>query len=494
MTITPCLKKRYSTDNYGIINIRITENRKSSYISTKISVPERYWNQNKKEVRSNHPDSDSINQKLESKIETIKKQKDIGGSKELIPNTRKSFLSFFRDYLDRLNILGSYGTYKKYNTTIQHLEKFLKNNGKTDLFFSEIDYIWIEKFDQYLFLQNLKLNTRNNYLKCCQKLYNLSLKEKVFRTYENPFQFFKFRREPVEKRRLSSGMTQKLINNDPKFGSLLYETKNKFLIQLYGQGLRVSDLFTLRYKNIIIDGWMSRINFIQFKTKKKHSIQLTRELTELLSYYIVDKKIYRDMYLKDKYNFKINKKEYSFTYPELIEKLNYFKDKSHNNKRSKETWNLLSREVEEILTKIFLKQLSYLKKYSIKYPKKFIVPYLNEKYYENVEFNDNTRLTKTQYNHIQSKITVYNRNLKKLGEWLETNIRITSHTPRHTFTNLLLTNSTDVYSVSKSLGHQQIQVTENYINEFDEEKIDSDMIETFRKVRLQKIPLSPKSW
>lgn len=494
MTITPYLKKRNTKDNYGIINIRVTQDRKSKYISTKISIQERYWNSNKKEVRSNHPESESINQKVEFEIESIKKDRDIGGSKELILNKQQSFILFFQNYLDRLNTLGSYGTYKKYNTTIQHLEKFLKKDGKSDLLFSDIDFKWIEKFDQYLFLQNLKQNTRNNYLKCCQRLYNLSLKEKIYKTYENPFNYFKFQRESVEKRRLSSGMTQKLVNNEPEFGSLLYETRNKFLIQLYGQGLRVSDLFTLRFKNVIVDSHLSRINFIQFKTKKKHSIKLSRELTELLSYYILDKSVFKDMYTTDKYDFVLNKKKYSYTYPELIEKLKIFQKKSIKSKESKETWNLLSGKVEEILSVIFTKQLSYLNKYSIEYPNKFIVPYLNEKHYETVDFNDNTRLTKTQYNHIQSKITVYNRNLKKLGAWLETNIRLTSHTPRHTFTNLLLTNSTDVYSVSKSLGHQQIQVTESYINEFDEEKIDNDMIDTFRKVRLQKIPLSPKSF
>lgn len=61
-------------------------------------------------------------------------------------------------------------------------------------------------------------------------------------------------------------------------GACKAKVLDKFLIQIYGQGLRVSDTFTIRYKNIDFDSWNSRINFFQFKTKKRHSIQLSIDL------------------------------------------------------------------------------------------------------------------------------------------------------------------------------------------------------------------------
>lgn len=42
ITITPYLKKKYKTGNFGIINIRITQNRKLKYLSLKIKIKERY--------------------------------------------------------------------------------------------------------------------------------------------------------------------------------------------------------------------------------------------------------------------------------------------------------------------------------------------------------------------------------------------------------------------------------------------------------------------
>ncbi len=38
VTFTPCLRKKYSNDKDGIINIRVTENRKSKYFSLKINI------------------------------------------------------------------------------------------------------------------------------------------------------------------------------------------------------------------------------------------------------------------------------------------------------------------------------------------------------------------------------------------------------------------------------------------------------------------------
>ena len=61
MTITPVLKKKYPEDKNGIINLRITENRRSTYISLGINLAERFWNKNGKSIEArlrNHRDFD----------------------------------------------------------------------------------------------------------------------------------------------------------------------------------------------------------------------------------------------------------------------------------------------------------------------------------------------------------------------------------------------------------------------------------------------------
>ena len=486
MTITPYLKKRNTSDNYGIINLRITKNRKSEYHSLKINLKEKFWNDNRKEVRKNDEvDYITINEKINDEIEKLKKQQKID-EPELLGKKNVSFIQYFRNYLDELTSLKKLGTYKKYNTTLQHLTEFIKKDGKTDLKFSDVDYLLIENFDKYLQKLHLKSNTRNGYLKCCQKLFNLSIKEKVFRTYENPFVEFNFKRDPVEKRRLSFGQVQNLIGTEVEFGSLTYETRVKFLIQIYGQGLRVSDTFTIRYKNIDFDSWNSRINFFQFKTKKRHSIQLSLDILKQL-FFFVNKDLYHEMYYTRKYPFLWKGKEYKFSIPQIEKEIHRIRPISL--KEGTDSWEKIGNIKYQILGDLYEEQLKHIKEFSFNNPNKFIVPWLNESFYKNIEFNDNTILTKQQYNHLQSRITVYNRNLKRLEILTGTNIRITSHTPRHTYTNLLLHINTDVYSISKSLGHSNLSITENYLNDFERVKVDDDNTELFRRMNLSKIIL-----
>ena len=48
--------------------------------------------------------------------------------------------------------------------------------------------------------------------------------------------------------------------------------------------------------------------------------------------------------------------------------------------------------------------------------------------------------------------------------------RVTFHTARHSFATLALTQGVDLYTVSKLLGHKNIQVTQIYANVVDEKK------------------------
>lgn len=489
MTITPTLKKRYSSDKHGIINIRITQDRKSQYISTKIQLHERYWNSNKKEVRSNHPNPNNLNELIERTIEKIKKERKLSDDPIPVTNNKKSFSEYFFSYLDYLTRNEKLGTLKKYNTSYQHLLGFQKKNLKNNTLFSDIDYKWIVSFNEYLNLKGLKTNTRNNYLKCSQKLYNQSLKEKHFRTYENPFNHFKFKRESVDKRRLSYGDVQIMTSIKLNKGSLVYNIRNLFLIQIYAQGLRVSDLFTLKYNNIYFDDTFSRINFFQFKTKRRHSIQLSMYLTKLICYYINPE--YNRFHTTDKYELTWGKNEYYYTLSGLDRQLKRVREESL--KKGDNNWEKLSNKIGDIRSAIYTKELKIIKEYSSKNPNKFIVPYLDETLLKEIEFNENVRLTKRQYNHIQSRITVYNRGLKKLGDSIGTNVRLTSHVARHTYTNLMLEISTDVYSISKSLGHSNLSITESYLKDFDIEKVDGDNSKLFRRMNLQQTALSPST-
>ena len=62
---------------------------------------------------------------------------------------------------------------------------------------------------------------------------------------------------------------------------------------------------------------------------------------------------------------------------------------------------------------------------------------------------------------------------RPLKKWLETagiTKKITFHCFRHTFATLQLSNGTDIYTVSKMLGHTNVKTTQIYAKVVDEKK------------------------
>ena len=268
----------------------------------------------------------------------------------------------------------------------------------------------------------------------------------------------------------------------------LYNTRNFFLFQIFGQGLRVSDLLTLRFENIR----EGLILFDQFKTKDENTIHFTPTTLWILKDYIKHPDI--EKIINRRYIYPFKGVKYTKNYEDIkthyseVSKLFLSSNfgKMVENKPLDPTCPYTLQDVENMksmmdktLTKITDQILIFISDYSKTHKKDFIFPIIkNKELFKDVVFNEDTKLTKKQYNHLQTQTTLYNRSLKKLQK--EVNIQsekrgektsvyspieipLTSHLPRHTYTNLMLEIGGDVYEISKSIGHQNIQTTNKYV-------------------------------
>ena len=116
--------------------------------------------------------------------------------------------------------------------------------------------------------------------------------------------------------------------------------------------------------------------------------------------------------------------------------------------------------------------------YAAKHTKDFIFPALKKEDFTDVVFNQDTKLSKYQYNQIQSKEAMYNKALKKLQAHFSIDVNLTSHISRHTYASLLFERDPKkIYEISKGLGHTNMRITEGYLKAFDADIVDQPNIE-----------------
>lgn len=80
---------------------------------------------------------------------------------------------------------------------------------------------------------------------------------------------------------------------------------------------------------------------------------------------------------------------------------------------------------------------------------------------------------------ISSKNVMTNKRLKKIAKRAKIDANLSFHIARHSFASHALQKDMNMYSISKALGHSSLDITEDYLNSFEEEKLDKDMDRLF---------------
>lgn len=141
-------------------------------------------------------------------------------------------------------------TLKGYQTTVNHLEGFIKTNyNKTDIDIERLDYSFIRDFDYYLKKEFKCVPvTVAKYVKHLKKIVKNCLKEKLLK--ENPFSEYKPKVRIKEREFLSQAQLDRVI--DRKFESgRLEQVRDVFVFSCY-TGLSYADVKKLCRKEIMV--------------------------------------------------------------------------------------------------------------------------------------------------------------------------------------------------------------------------------------------------
>jgi integrase len=302
----------------------------NSVVKISTNLPKEYL------LKTGFESVDKLNKFLNEKLEEFVK---VNGRKEFIERDKKTLNEWFEILISGLDNQGTLNRYKNVKNLLE-LFQSQRKGGSIVIYMSEIDVQFINQFKSWLMSQPRtgeprKLNSSNSTiykLKCLKSVINKSHFSKYYSFIVNPFDHIMFSEVKRPHKVLTIDEIQNLINTElvevyrrkipTKDGEMLWgkpieggveernkknrrykskhtlnDIRNYFLFQFFSQGLRVSDLITLRWSHFVrIQEGHLKIEKIMVKTQELIKVLVNQSLTTIICEYIVR---YKDVFSEE---------------------------------------------------------------------------------------------------------------------------------------------------------------------------------------------------
>ena len=380
-------KSKTYKDGKHPVMIQIIHNRKVRKDSINVRLFEEEWNFNtslpKRSVQNNKEIIRLIRMKIaeaEKTLFNIEASKNNYSINELSTKIRrqKKIISFnekCQQIIDEMKNANRIGNAASYKTALGSLNNFTKNK---QLLFTDIDYGFLKKFEDYHLGNGNTINGFNVYMRSIRAVFNRAIKEDIISTEIYPFRHYQIKQKKTIKRAISKDEMQKIVDLQLEKESLLWHTRNYFLFSFFTIGMSWIDMALLKQDNI--DN--NRIYYKRSKTGKEYNIKVNDKIKEILNYYIEK---------SNKYVFPIIKR-----------------DENETDKRK----------------------------------------------------------------DIKNNLKLYNNRLRKIGEMINSNSKLTSYVSRHSWASIANFSGIHIGVISQGLGHEDIKTTQTYLANFDYSDID----------------------
>jgi len=284
------VRRPYKDGRYPII-IRLTENQKSTSISTKIRLSLQEWDNSKARVTKIHPDSKNLNIKLKNRLLELEK-KALGipsSNEELSPssireallNQRKStpltFLEYANQQIQSLKDQERFGNASVYQTAVNRLVKYTGSRATL----TSIDYKVISGFETQLLKEGVSRNTIASYMREIRAILNSAIKNGLLERASYAFSNFRIKTEKTVSRAITKDDLEKIRCYSLAEGSKLWHSRNIFFLIFNLIGISFIDLALLTNDSI----QNGRIVYRRRKTGKIYSIKINPEADRILNLY-----------------------------------------------------------------------------------------------------------------------------------------------------------------------------------------------------------------
>jgi integrase/recombinase XerD len=293
------LRKEKKADGLFPLAIRITQNRKSSYIYLDYRIAESDWDKASQRIKKSHPNHVRLNNFLLKKLSEannhaleIETQKEHVSAKavrnKIKPTAGATFFSQAQSFLESLKASGKYNQYTSDKPRIGHFREFLKGE---DIAFSDLTAGVLDRFVVYLKsvhkpkrgkAARISERTIANHLVTIRSVFAFARKNGVVTKLQSPF---------------ADGGIQIKFPDSVKVGLtpdeiIALETvelpepdhnhvRNLWLISFYFAGMRVSDVLRMRWRDI----QNNRLHYSMGKNNKVGSLKVSDKAEKILNQY-----------------------------------------------------------------------------------------------------------------------------------------------------------------------------------------------------------------
>lgn len=289
------LRKKLNKDGTYPLAIRITRDRKSSFIHLGYGLKENDWDRKTQKVKKSYPNSGRLNALITSKLNEanaqllgMELQKTTVSSQaikeQIKPKGGMTFFSQADAYLESLKNAGKYNQHTADGARIKYFKEFLKEK---DLAFSDITHGLIERLKIYLKSERkVGERTIQNYLAVLRSVFGFAIANKVIDRSMSPFgkegisiKFPESTKVGISKADLEKLERVVLDNTEHD------HARNLWLTSYYFAGMRISDVLRLRWT----DFYEMRLNYTMGKNKKAGSVKVHEKALNILAKYQVHK-------------------------------------------------------------------------------------------------------------------------------------------------------------------------------------------------------------
>lgn len=289
-TVKIVLRQKPNKDGTLPLCLRITKDRKTSFIHLGYSLREDDWDaiaQRVKRSCSNHVRMNNFLMKKLSEatdstleLETTKSAISVKAVKNKIkPSSGASFFGQAEAYLTKLQKSGKYNQYTADKPRIKHFKEFIGG----DITFQDITPVMLERFKGYVGT-TLKLSERSavNHLVMVRSVFSQAIKDNVTDPKYYPFGKGKVKIKFPDS--IKIGLTPEEVKalEDVKLSDPVQNhARNLWLFSFYFAGMRVSDVLRMRWSDIQND----RLHYAMGKNNKGGSLKLPEKAISIINQY-----------------------------------------------------------------------------------------------------------------------------------------------------------------------------------------------------------------